>query len=78
MSDIFKNQAVDDSLIAAFKSLKEQATPNIRPEKISEQYTKYFSTVEPRPNLQHSYFERFSLVDPNIRVILTSTTKTVP
>lgn len=76
MNDLFKNLAVDDSLISAFKSLKEQGSLNLRTDDISEQYTKYFQTAEPNLNLQHHYFERFSLVDPTIRVILTSTTKT--
>ena len=77
MNDLLKNKVIDDSLISAFKSLKEQTITNISQEKISEQYTKYFHTTEIGQNTTQPYFERFSLVDPNIRVILTSTTNTV-
>lgn len=77
MSDFLKYLAVDNSLLSAFKSLKEQGTPCMRTKDISEQYSKYFQTAEQNPNLHNRYFERFSLVDPTIRVILTSSTKTI-
>ena len=77
MNNLFKNQPVDNSLIAAFNSLKDQSRLNISSKKISELYSKYFNMLETCPNTQNPHFERFSLVDPNIRVVLTSTTKAV-
>lgn len=76
MNDLLKLPVGDNSLQTAFRSLRE--APNQAPtqEQLSEQYANFFKPT-PQIPVQNNRFERFSLVDPNIQIVLTSTTKTI-
>lgn len=76
MKDLLKFEDGDNSLQAAFRSLKE--APNQAPTQkyLHEQYAALFKSI-PQVSIQNNGLERFSLIDSNIPVVLTSTTKTL-
>lgn len=69
MSDL-QTPVAENLLLAAYRSVKdgEQKAPDV----LAAEYERHFSTVVPANS--HTVFERFSLSDSTVRVILKSDT----
>jgi hypothetical protein len=64
----------ENILMAAFRSVAEGR--NADPKELVATYQQHFKSAVPVPPAQPRFFERFSLVDPNIRMTVQSTTAT--
>lgn len=62
----------ENILMSAFRAVEEGR--NATPTDLVAEYEKYFTTTLPSKPTQAQKFERFSLSDPNIRVIVQSNT----
>lgn len=64
----------ENILLAAFRAVTESRGAD--PAELVAAYEQHFTTTVPVPPTQPPVFERFSLVDPNIRMIVQSSTAT--
>ncbi|WP_374567533.1 hypothetical protein [Ideonella sp.] len=67
--------ATENILLIAFRAVAEGRPSD--PAELVAAYERHFTTTVPVPAVQPPVFERFSLVDPNIRMIVQSSTATV-
>lgn len=75
MNDLLNHSIADNSLQKAFRRLREPANLMLTKEQFVERYACFF---KPAPTtVQNNYFERFSLIDQNVQVVLTSNTQVV-
>lgn len=65
----------ENILMAAFRAVAER--PGVEPAELVAAYEQHFTTTVPVPPTQPPVFERFSLIDPNIRMTVQSSTVTV-
>lgn len=65
----------ENILMAAFRAVSEGRSAE--PAELVAAYEQHFTSAVPVPPSQPQLFERFSLVDPNIRMTVQSSTATV-
>lgn len=75
MTALLKAQSEENTLVAAFKSIKEPVNQNTNSnsEELMGKYAAFFTPSNSQSNPNKS-FELFSLIDHNIRVVSTSNT----
>jgi len=67
------NLPVGESILfAAFRAVSEKRAA--KPTELTAVYEQYFTTIAPAPATQSQVFERFSLIDPSIKMIVQSST----
>ncbi len=62
----------ENILLAAFRALEQNST--ISPEEMVATYDQFFKSSVAEPLDKSHFFERFSLVDPNVRLTIQSHT----
>lgn len=67
-----KLPAGENILLAAFRALEQKST--MPPEEMVADYARYFNSSVAEPLDKSHVFERFSLVDPNVRLTIQSHT----
>lgn len=65
----------ENILMAAFRAVAERRA--VEPAELVVVYEQHFATTVPVPPAQPPVFERFSLIDPNIRMTVQSSTAVV-
>lgn len=69
---ILKSPAGENILLAAFRALEQKSA--ISPEDMVANYDQYFKSSVAEPLEKSHVFERFSLVDPSVRLTIQSHT----
>jgi hypothetical protein len=67
-----KLPAGENVLLAAFRALEQK--PTTSPEEMVAHYEQYFKSSVAEPLERSHVFQRFSLVDPNVRLTVQSHT----
>lgn len=64
--------AGENILFEAFRAVADRQSA--KPAELVSTYEKHFTTIVPAPSAQPQVFERFSLIDPTIKMIVQSNT----
>ena len=67
-----KSPTSENILLAAFRALEQESA--ISPEEMVANYDRYFKSSVAEPLEKSPVFERFSLVDPSVRLTIQSHT----
>lgn len=63
----------ENILLSAFRDVNNESATKTSDELMAE-YERHFKTTVPTPPVQPQIFERFSLIDPTIRMTVKSST----
>jgi len=72
MSEILKRPTGQNPLVAAFHSKQTTDRSERNAADLQRQYAEYFQA--PPAHIQPAQLQRFSLIDPNIQTVVTSST----